>query len=97
MDDRCKSISGVDNYDGVCCSSRTYESAPLFDRFRSTADVTPAETVASPAVKGADMAAFGIDRLQARRFTEPVRADADAFVYSCTRYSTAVEPPAVTA
>ena len=61
-------------------SSRADHATPLLDRLWCAAHISPAEAVVPPAVKGADVAALGVDIGQLDRFAEPVGTDADSVV-----------------
>lgn len=78
-------------------SSTADHLTPLFDTFRSTAYVSPAEEVTSIAIAGAEVAAVGVDVGEIDGFAQPVRADASGVVQASAGDSTAVEPPAPTA
>ena len=78
-------------------SSRADHATPLVDRLWCAAHISPAEAVVPPAVKGADVAALGVDIGQLDRFAEPLGTDADSVVIATAGDAQAVEPPTIAA
>lgn len=78
-------------------STRAEHATPLLDRFRCAAQISPAEAVVAPTVKGADVTALGVDIGQLDRFAQPVGTDAVGVVIATAGDAQAVEPPTIAA